>query len=79
VEIWFDAGVESGIPANGYLFTGGVRSTPYTHPGPNPAAFYLFDLGVVVLDKPNLIDGYGTLPELDQLDSLAPAACRTPA
>lgn len=67
----FDAGVGSGIPAIGYPFTGGVGGTPYTHPDCNPTAFYLFDLGVVVLDEPNLMNEYGTLPELDQLDSLA--------
>jgi len=71
VEIWFDADVESGIPANGYPFTGDVGGTPYTHPDYNPAAFYLFDLGVVVLDEPMVAGEYGALPELDQLDSLA--------
>src|SRR3990170_1237041 len=29
VEIWFDADVQSGIPANGYPFTGNVGGTPY--------------------------------------------------
>src|SRR5215216_2039403 len=32
VEIWFDADVESGIPANGYPYDGNVGGTPYTHP-----------------------------------------------
>src|ERR671919_642844 len=36
VEIWFDADVESGIPANGYPFTGDVGGTPHTHPDYNP-------------------------------------------
>ncbi|MGQ0602050.1 MAG: trypsin-like serine protease, partial [Anaerolineales bacterium] len=52
IEIWFDADVESGIPANGYPFNGDVGGTPYTHPQYNPNAFFLFDLGVVVLDEP---------------------------
>jgi secreted trypsin-like serine protease len=70
VEIWFDADVESGIPANGYPNTGDVGGTPYTHPDYNPAAFFVRDLGVVVLDEPMNIGMYGTLPEKDQLDVL---------
>jgi hypothetical protein len=70
VEIWFDADVESGIPANGYPFTGDVGGTPYTHPDYNPNAFFFRDLGVVVLDEPMVMDEYGELPTLDQLDAL---------
>jgi hypothetical protein len=68
--IWFDADVESGIPENGYPFRGGtsVSGTTFTHPDYNPNAFFLFDLGVVVLDEPIYMDEYGVLPELDQLD-----------
>jgi hypothetical protein len=71
VEIWFDADVESGIPANGYPFTGDVGGTPYTHPQYDPNAFFLFDLGVVVLDEPVVMDEYGVLPELNVLDRMA--------
>lgn len=70
VEIWFDADVESGIPGNGYPFTGDVGGTPYTHPQYDPNAFFLYDLGVVVLDAPVSMSEYGALPQLDQLDSL---------
>jgi len=70
VEIWFDTDVESGIPANGYPFTGDVGGTPYTHPNYNPNAFYLFDLGVVILDEPKVMSEYGALPQQDQLDKL---------
>lgn len=70
VEIWFDADVESGIPANGYPFTGDVGGTPYTHPDYNPNAFFLRDVGVVVLDDPMSMSTYGTLPALNQLDAL---------
>ncbi|MBM3818052.1 MAG: trypsin-like serine protease [Acidimicrobiia bacterium] len=31
VEIWFQEDVESGIPGNGYPFTGNVGGTPHTH------------------------------------------------
>ena len=70
VEIWFDADVEHGIPANGYPFNGDVGGTPYTHPQYNPNAFYLHDLGVVVLDAPFPRPRYGALPQLDSLDRL---------
>lgn len=66
--IWFDADVQSGIPDNGYPFAGDVFGTTYTHPDYDPNAFFLYDLGVVVLDEPMFMDEYGTLPELDQLD-----------
>jgi hypothetical protein len=71
VEIWFDADVEHGIPANRYPFTGQVGGMPFTHPQYNPNAFFLYDLGVVVLDEPMVMDNYGVLPELNVLDSLA--------
>jgi V8-like Glu-specific endopeptidase len=70
VEIWFDADVQSGVPANGYPNTGQVGGTPYTHPQYDPNAFYLYDLGVVVLDEPMDMAAYGVLPALDQLDAL---------
>ena len=60
--------------AKGYPFTGQVGGTPYTHPQYDPNAFYLYDLGVVVLDKPMAMGDYGALPKLDELDSLAGAA-----
>jgi hypothetical protein len=72
VEIWFDADVESGIPDNGYPFTGDVGGTPYTHPEYDPSAFFRYDLGMVVLDEPVVMGEYGELPELDQLESLNP-------
>lgn len=71
VEIWFDADVQSGIPANGYPFTGQAGGTPYTHPDYNPNAFFLFDLGVVVLDTPVAMSQYAALPTLNVLDAMA--------
>ena len=71
VEIWFASDVESGIPANGYPYTGDAGGTPDTHPQYDPNAFHLHDLGVVVLDEPVFMDEYGALPELNELDSLA--------
>jgi V8-like Glu-specific endopeptidase len=66
IEIWFDADVESGIPGNGYPFDGDVGGTPFTHPQYDPSAFFLFDLGVVVLDESVKMKKYGALPSLGQ-------------
>jgi hypothetical protein len=71
VEIWFDADVESGIPGNGYPFKGDASGTPYTHPDYNPNAFFLYDLGVVVLKGKGFVTSdYGVLPEANYLDRL---------
>ncbi len=72
-EIWFAADVQSGIPGNGYPNTGDVGGTTYTHPQYDPNAFFLFDLGVVVLDEPYALSEYGVLPRLNQLDALRPS------
>jgi len=69
-EIWFAADVQSGIPDNGYPNKGDIGGTTYTHPQYDPNAFYLYDLGVVVLDHPFRMNRYGALPGLDSLDSL---------
>jgi V8-like Glu-specific endopeptidase len=74
VEIWFDADVQAGIPQNGYPNDGDVGGTPYTHPQYDPNAFYLHDLGVVVLDRAVRMSKYGKLPSLDQLDALKPGS-----
>ena len=70
VEIWFLSDVQSTQTTNGYPNTGQVGGTPYTHPLFDPDAFYLYDLGVVVLDEPMVMSQYGLLPALDQLDAL---------
>jgi hypothetical protein len=71
VEIWFDADVQAGRPGNGYPFTGDVAGTPFTHPDYDPGAFYLYDVGVVVLEDPVVRSTYGRLPTLSQLEALA--------
>ncbi|HET8777264.1 MAG TPA: trypsin-like serine protease [Candidatus Limnocylindria bacterium] len=70
-EIWFDADVTNAA-AHGYPFDGDVSGTTYTHPQYDPNAFFLFDLGVVVLDEPVVMATYGALPTLNQLDSMKP-------
>lgn len=69
VEIWFDADLTDAA-AHNYPFTGDVGGTPYTHPNYDPNAFFLYDLGVVVLDEPIYMDEYGALPALNQLDAM---------
>jgi secreted trypsin-like serine protease len=69
-EIWFAADVQAGLPDNGYPNKGEAGGKTYTHPQYNPDAFYLYDLGLVVLDKPLVLPKYGALPALNQLDSL---------
>ncbi len=84
-EIWFDAGpipldpnyksVAAGgtgcaNPAvTGYPCKGDVGGATFTHPQYNPQAFYLYDLGVVVLSSPKVMSKYGALPQLNQLDA----------
>ena len=88
VEIWFAAGpiaTDSNYvskaaggtgcdnPAvTGYPCHGEVGGTPHTHPQYNPNAFFLYDLGVVVLDEPVSKPAYGALPGLNELDALKP-------
>lgn len=84
VEIWFAPGpieVDPDYPAQGdnrcdgiagYPCTGEVGGTPHTHPQYDPDAFWLHDLGVVVLDEPVTMATYGALPRLNQLDALRP-------
>ncbi|HSD78146.1 MAG TPA: trypsin-like serine protease [Solirubrobacteraceae bacterium] len=75
VEIWFAADVQSGIPQNGYPTDGDVGGTPYTHPDYDPNAFYLHDLGVVVLNKRYRGTAqFGKLPRLNALDALRPSS-----
>ena len=70
VEIWFDSDVTNAALHN-YPFTGDVGGEPFTHPDYDPNAFFLFDLGVVVLDEAVVMDEYGALPTLNQLDQYA--------
>lgn len=70
-EVWFDPDMQS--PGKGYPFTGEASGTVHTHPQYNPNAFFLFDLGVVVLNTPVVKSRYGALPGLNVLDAMATA------
>jgi hypothetical protein len=65
--IWFAEDVDA---EPDYPFDGDVDGTTYTHPDYNPAAFFLYDLGVVVLDEPYELEEYGELPDLGVLDGI---------
>ena len=89
VEIWFDTGpipLAAGYPAAGsnpcngivgYPCTGDVSGTPHSHPQFDTNAFFLHDLGVVVLDRAVTMSAYGHLPRLNQLDRLQPGRSTT--
>jgi len=70
--IWFEADIQSNQEALGYPFGGStsVDGSTYIHPQFNPAAFFVYDLGIVVLDTPVEIPVYGQLSSLNQLDAL---------
>jgi hypothetical protein len=79
--IYFDAGpiipdpdftlvTRNCVGIEGYPCGGGVTGAVYTHPDFDENAFFLHDLGVVVLDEPVVLDEYGALPELGALNDL---------
>lgn len=69
VRVWFEEDLTDRA-AVGYPFGGetSIEGTPYTHPEYDDAAFYLHDLGVVVLDEPVILDEYGAIPDLGYFD-----------
>ena len=70
-EIWFQSDVESGIPGNGYPFDGQASGAVYTHPQYNPAAFFLKDVGMVVIDEGTVPAGpYASVVGVGALDAL---------
>ena len=73
-EIWFQSDVTDAAAMN-YPFKGQVGGTTYTHPDYDPNAFFVRDLGVVVLGGKGMpMSQYGTLPGLNSLDALKPGS-----
>lgn len=81
IELFFNTGpipLGAGYPSGvnrcegvtGYPCTGDRGGTPYQNPNWNPNAFFLSDLGIVVLDSPMVMSSYGALPAVGQLDGL---------
>lgn len=72
-RVWFDADVR-GNPANTYPFAGGAAiefAAIHTHPQYNDAAFFLHDLGIVILSQPVSGVPYAKLVDIGLLDQLA--------
>jgi V8-like Glu-specific endopeptidase len=72
-RIFTESDVENGD--NTYPFAGGPNSVEaedwYAHPLYETAPFWYHDVGVVILEEPGFVlDTYGELPQLDQLDQL---------
>lgn len=63
-EIWFETDLEPDPSVFGYPFEGPASVTGVTHAHPlyDPSAFFVHDLGVVVLDTPVVLDSYASLP-----------------
>lgn len=73
-RVWFESDVDAGIPDNGYPGGGGTSIEAkeiHSHPKYVDNAFYLYDVGIVILSKPVHRDTYGVLPPLGVLDGLA--------
>ncbi len=87
--LFFDAGpitTASGYPAagpdrcagiTGYPCTGDVTGSVHLIPSYDPNAFFLHDVGIVVLDEPMPMSKYGVLPSVNQLDGLKVRASTT--
>lgn len=73
MRIFTESDVQHGN--NTYPYAGGPNSVEavawYSHPDYDPNAFFLHDVGIVILAEPGFNPGvFGTLPTADQLDSL---------
>jgi len=69
-EIWFDTNLEPTPADYGYPTTGEAHGLTHTYPPFYTAAFFVHDVGVVILDTPMVMDEYGVLPAVNQLDAL---------
>jgi V8-like Glu-specific endopeptidase len=71
MRVFTESDVENGN--NNYPFAGpnSVEAVAwYAHPLYETAPFFVHDVGVVILEEPIYLDEYGTLPTVDQLDTL---------
>lgn len=78
MRIFTESDVQNGD--NSYPFGGGANTVEAVswaaHPEYEPAAFFLHDVGVMVLGSPVVLPAgsYGQLPTLNQLDALKPSS-----
>ena len=71
--IWFESDLEPDPAGDfGYPFEGAtsVEGTVASHPLYVDGAFFLYDLGVVVLDEPVMLEEYASLPDSGYVDAL---------
>ncbi len=75
MRVFTESDVESGIgTTNNYPFAGpnAVEAVEWAaHPAYETAPFYFNDVGVIRLADPIVLDTYGALPGVDQLDVMA--------
>jgi len=74
MRVFTESDVDNGN--NTYPFGGGPNSVEAVaweaHPLYETAPFFVNDVGIVILEKPGVVlDEYGTLPDVDQLDVMA--------
>jgi len=72
VGIWFDEDVEPAAAAGEYPWYefAPVTGIPHPHPSYNPDAFFLYDMGVVVLDAPVNTGQFASLPDEGVVDTI---------
>ncbi len=76
-RVWFEGDVDAGWPDNGYPFPGEASiefAEIHTHDAFVPEAFFLHDLGLVILEAPApgvTEEDFGVLPPVGYLDGLA--------
>jgi hypothetical protein len=69
--VFFDSDVENGVANDaGFPWALGMEGTPFLYPEYIPEAFFVNDLGVVVLLDPYDLSEYADLPEADELDAM---------
>jgi secreted trypsin-like serine protease len=71
-RVWFDAEVDPEV--TGYPFPGGTGvefAEIHTHPDYDDDAFFMHDVGVVILSESVVVDDYGELADVGFLDDLS--------
>jgi secreted trypsin-like serine protease len=73
-RVWFEPDIADSDAAFEYPFAGETSiefAKIHTHPDYIDEAFYLYDVGVVILSEPVVLDTYGELAPVGLLDELA--------
>jgi len=71
MRVFTESDVQNGDNNYPYAGPNSVEATSWAaHPLYETAPFYVHDVGIVILEEPIYLDAYGTLPLLNQFDSL---------